>query len=178
MGSGLGARIGINTIAGVDTLYLTDIQAEEPTAGGDLTYTHTLGSVIDTNLDLLSYNATGSVYTGEFARVSSYNHGMYGLGNKVEIANVTPDGLPTEVSTEITASTTTISVASTAGFSQFEGVTVSAANTGFAIINNEIVSYTSVGVNTLGGIVRGTNNTAAINHANGSTIQKYEIWCL
>ena len=174
-GSGVGARIGINTIAGVDTLYLTDMQAEEFTAGGDLTYTHTSGSVIDTTLDLLSYNATGSVYTGEYARVSSYNHGMYGLGNKVEVANVSPDGLPTEVSTDITATTTTISVASTDGFSQFEGVTVSAANTGFAIINNEIVSYTSVGVNTLGGIVRGTNNTAAINHANGSTIQKYEI---
>lgn len=174
-GSGLGARIGINTIAGVDTLYLTDIQAEEFTAGGDLTYTHTSGSVIDTTLDLLSYNATGSVYTGEYARVSSYNHGMYGIGNKVEIANVSPDGLPTEVSTDITASTTTISVASTAGFSVFEGVTVSAANTGFAIINNEIISYTSVGVNTLGGIVRGTNNTAAINHANGSSLQKYEI---
>lgn len=173
-GSGVGARIGINTIAGVDTLYLTDIQAQEFTAGGDLTYTHDSGSVIDTNLDLLSYDATGSEFTGEYARVSSYNHGMYGFGNKVEITGVESDALPTEVSTDVTSSTTTISVASTTGFDRFEGVLVSAANTGFAIINNEIVSYTSVGINTLGGIVRGTNNTAAINHTNGSRIQKYE----
>ena len=175
-GAGSGARIGINSLGGIDTLYLTDVQAEEfETTAADLTYYHSTGTVIDSGVDILSYDATGSIYTGEYARVSFFNHGMYGSGNKVEIIGVEPDTLPTETSTVFNNTTTTISVADTTGFDVFEGVLVSAANTGYAVINNEVVSYTSVGVNTLGGLVRGSDNTVAINHNQGSIIRKYEF---
>ena len=174
-GSGSGVRIGINSIAGLDTLYLTGIQAEEFTAGGDLTYFHEAGTVVDSGTDVYRYDATGSVYTGEYARVSYFNHGMYGIGNKVAISGVEPNTLPSTLSTLVNSTTTNISIGDSTGFDVFEGVLVSAANTAYALINNEIISYTSVGINTLGGIVRGINNTQSINHASGSIIKKYEF---
>ena len=115
------------------------------------------------------------MFTGEYAKVDCFNHGMYGSGNKVVIAGATPDTLPTVTSTIVNSTTSAIAIGDSTGFDVFEGVQVSAANTGYAIINSEVISYTSVGINTLSGIVRGIDNTQAINHAQGSTIQKYEI---
>ena len=174
-GSGSGCRLGINSIGGLDTLFLTNIQAEEFTAGNSVTYNHSAGTVIDSTLDVITYDATGSFFTGEYAKVDCFNHGMYGSGNKVVIAGATPDTLPTVTSTIVNSTTSAIAIGDSTGFDVFEGVLVSAANTGYAIINSEVISYTSVGINTLSGIVRGIDNTQAINHAQGSTIQKYEI---
>lgn len=174
-GSGSGVRIGINSLAGLDTLYLTNVQAEEFTNASSVNYFHELGTVIDSGLDVTRYDATGSLYTGEYARVSYFNHGMYGTGNKVSISGASPDTLPTQTSTVVNSTTSAIAIGDSTGFDVFEGVLVSAANTAYAIINNEVISYTSVGINTLSGIVRGVNNTQSINHAQGSTIKKYEL---
>ena len=174
-GSGSGCRLGINSVGGLDTLFLTNIQAEEFTAGNSVTYNHSAGTVIDSTLDVITYDATGSFFTGEYAKVDCFNHGMYSSGNKVVISGATPDTLPTVTSTIVNSTTSAIAVGDSTGFDVFEGVLVSAANTGYAIINSEVISYTSVGINTLSGIVRGIDNTQAINHAQGSTIQKYEI---
>ena len=76
-GSGSGCRLGINSIGGLDTLFLTNIQAEEFTAGNSLTYNHSAGTVIDSTLDVITYDATGSFFTGEYAKVDCFNHGMY-----------------------------------------------------------------------------------------------------
>ena len=174
-GSGSGVRLGIASLGGLDTLFLTNIQAEEFTVGNSITYNHSAGTVIDSTLDVVTYDATGSIFTGEYAKVDCFNHGMYGSGNKVVIAGATPDTLPTVTSTIVNSTTSAIAIGDSTGFDVFEGVQVSAANTGYAIINSEVISYTSVGINTLSGIVRGIDNTQAINHAQGSTIQKYEI---
>ena len=174
-GSGSGARIGINSLGGLDTLYLTDVQAEEFTVGSGLRYFHELGTIQDPGVNITRYDATGSLYTGEYARVSYFNHGMYGTGNKVAISGASPDTLPTVTSTTVNSTTSAIAIGDSTGFDVFEGVLVSAANTAYAIINNEVISYTSVGINTLSGIVRGVNNTQSINHAQGSNIQKYEV---
>ena len=174
-GAGSGVRIGITSLAGLDTLYLTNVQGEEFTKANSVNYYHDLGTVIDSSLDVTRYDATGSIYTGDFARVSYFNHGMYGTGNKVAISGASPDTLPTVTSTTVNSTTSAIAIGDSTGFDVFEGVLVSAANTAYAIINNEVISYTSVGINTLSGIVRGVNNTQSINHEAGSPIQKYEI---
>ena len=174
-GAGSGVRIGINSLSGIDTLYLTNIQAEEFTNAASVNYFHDLGTVIDSGLDVTRYDETGSIYTGEYARVSYFNHGMYGTGNKVAISGAAPDTLPTVTSTTINSTTSSIAIGDSTGFDVFEGVLVSAANTAYAIINNEVISYTSVGINTLSGIVRGVDNTQPINHESGSPIQKYEL---
>ena len=100
---------------------------------------------------------------------------MYGSGNKVLISDVASDVLPTELSVDIASNETSISVASTSQFTEFEGAVVSAANTGYAFLNSEIISYTSVGISSLGGVTRGTKGTNALNHLQGDAITKYEF---
>ncbi len=175
-GSGSGARIGINSIGGIDTLYLTDVQAEtfDTSAGNEVTYAHAAGSIIATGLDITSFNATGSVYTGEYFKVSHRNHGMHSPLNKVILSDVESDVIPTELSVDLASNETSISVASTTQFSTFEGAVVSAANTGYAFINSEIISYTTVGVSSLGGVVRGVDESNALNHLKDDVVNKYE----
>tara|TARA_R100000900_G_scaffold124497_2_gene98831 strand:+ start:5231 stop:12553 length:7323 start_codon:yes stop_codon:yes gene_type:complete len=175
-GSGSGVRIGINSINGIDTLYLTDVQAEtfDTTSGNEATYYHEAGSIVDTGLDIISFDNTGSVYTGEYFRVSHRNHGMHSVLNKVILSDIQSDVLPTELSVDVASNETSISIASTEQFNTFEGALVSAANTGYALINSEILSYTSVGVSSLGGVVRGVDSTNALNHLKDEIVQKYE----
>ena len=174
-GSGSGVKIGINSLGGLDTLYLTDIQAEEFTNTQNVNYFHELGTIVDSGTDVTRYDETGNLNTGEYVKVSYFNHGMYGTGNKVAISGVSPNTLPTTTSTIVNSTTSSIAIGDSTGFDVFEGVQVSAANTGYAILNNEIISYTTVGINTLSGIVRGVNNTQSINHSQSSNIQKYEF---
>mgnify|MGYP001156845344 FL=1 len=174
-GSGSGCRIGISSLVGLDTLYLTNVQAEEFTVGQGVNYFHEAGTIkAASGINVTRYDETGSVNTGEYARVSYFNHGMYGTGNKVAISGAAPDTSPTVTSTVVNSTSSSIAVGDSTGFNVFEGVLVSAANTGYAKINNEVISYTTVGINTLSGIVRGVDNTQSINHAEGSIIQKYE----
>ena len=173
--SGSGVRIGINSLGGIDTLYLTDVQAELfDTATNDLLYYHDSGSTIDTGLDILTYDATGSVYTGEYFRVDHRNHGMHSASNKVLLQDIQSDVVPTELSVALASNETTLSIASTSQFATFEGAAVSAANTGYALVNSEIISYTTVGVSSLGGVVRGVDGTKALNHLKNDPVQKYE----
>jgi hypothetical protein len=173
--SGSGVRVGINSLGGIDTLYLTNVQAELfDTATNDLLYYHDSGSTIDTGLDIITYDATGSVYTGEYFKVDNRNHGMHSSSNRVIIQDVQSDVVPTELSVNLASNETTISVASTSQFATFEGAAVSAANTGYAFINSEIISYTTVGVSSLGGVVRGVDGTKALNHLQNDIVSKYE----
>jgi hypothetical protein len=175
-GSGSGVRIGINSLGGIDTLYLTDVQAQtfDVAPGNEVTYNHASGSIIATGLDIVSFDATGSVYTGEYFRLSHRNHGMHSSLNRVILSDVESDVVPTELTVDVLSNETAISVASTSQFNTFEGAVVSAANTGYAFINSEILSYTSVGISSLGGVVRGVDATNALNHLKDDIIQKYE----
>ena len=102
---------------------------------------------------------------------------MYGVNNKVLIEGAIPSTVPTELSVETLASETTISVASTEVFENFEGVAVSAANTGYALLGgSEIISYTQVGMTSIGGVTRGTDSTTALNHKKDTAIAKYELF--
>lgn len=179
-GGGQGVRIGINSINGIDTLYLTDVQSAEfdTTSGTNkLQYHHDAGSIINTNLSILSYQDQGSFFTGEYFFVDQLDHGMYGANNKVLIEGGIPSTVPTELSVETLASETTISVASTDVFENFEGVAVSAANTGYALVGgSEIISYTQVGMTSIGGVSRGSDSTTALNHKKDTAIAKYELF--
>ena len=112
-GSGSGCRLGIASLGGLDTLFLTNIQAEEFTVGNSITYNHSAGTVVDSGLDVITYDATGSKFTGEYARVGCFNHGMYSSDNKVIISGATPDTLPTVTSTIVNSTTSAIAIATT-----------------------------------------------------------------
>ena len=69
-----------------------------------------------------------------------------------------------------------ISVVSSSNFATFEGVGVGTTNYGYAIIGNEILSYTGVANGSITGVTtRGIDSTVQSSHSSGDIIRKYEF---
>jgi hypothetical protein len=177
--SGRGATITITgNNNGVDTLYLTNVQGESFTDTGNenlIYYNDSNAAVTLGSIYIRSSTPVGSINSGNFIKVNHFNHGMYAANNKVSISGVLPTVIPTTLSQSITASSTSISVASTANFVTFEGKAVSGSNPGYAIVENEIIRYESIGSGTLETITRAQSSTLAVPHDTNAQVYKYEF---
>jgi hypothetical protein len=177
--SGRNARITITgNNGGIDTLYLSNVQGDSFTSNGtaNLVYFNSSNNSISLgNTYITSSTPFGSIYSGNFVKVNHFNHGMYATNNKVEISGVAPNTSSTTLSQSITASSTTISVVSTQNFTTFEGKPVNATNPGYAIIENEIIKYESVGSGTLETVTRGQYLTLALPYSENIPVYKYEF---
>ena len=102
---------------------------------------------------------------------------MHAFNNLVEIGGVDPD-VP---STTITAdydnnSLSDIPVVAASNFATFEGVGVGTTNYGYAILGDEIISYTGVSESSITGVTtRGIDATVKSSHLSGDEIKKYEF---
>ena len=175
---GRDARITITGVANaIDTLYLSNVQGSSFNVGiATLSYYDTSGNLISfASTTITSSTPVGGVYSGNFFKVNHYEHGMYSNVNKVSVSNVESDIAPTSLSLPLTASDTTISIASTANFATFEGLTVSASNPGFIKIGNEILKYTSPPGSGTITVTRGIDSTLAIPHDLNTPVYKYEV---
>lgn len=177
--SGRDARITITgNNGGIDTLYLSNVQGESFTSDGtaNLVYFDSSNNSVSLgNTYITSSTPVGSIYSGNFVRVNHFNHGMYAANNQVAISGIIPNTTPTTLSQAITASATSISVANTSNFTIFEGNLVSGTNPGYAIIENEIIRYESIGSGTLETVVRGQSSTLSIPHSTNTLVYKYEF---
>ena len=177
--SGRNARITITgNNNGIDTLYLNNVQGDSFTSDGtaNLVYFDSSNNSVSlATTYITSSTPVGSIYNGNYIKVNHFNHGMYAANNKVLISGVSPNTEPTTLSQSITASSTSISVASTSNFATFEGKLVNGTNPGYAIIENEIIKYETIGSGTLETISRGQYSTLAIPHSTNIPIYKYEF---
>jgi len=171
---GKNATISVSTISGVDTLYLTNVQGESFATNNNLQYFNgstnvALGVTVRENSSVIS-----NLYDGRVIEISQYNHGMHQDTNKVILADIEPNTVPTTITADLGLSDTSISVASTAVFATFEGITTSR---GYAKINNEIIYYNSIDSGTLGIGSRGKDLllSATRSHTSGTQIYKYEL---
>jgi len=107
-------------------------------------------------------------------KVNHQNHGMYFSDNLVNISGVHPDVKPTKLTVEYpSTSTGQIAVGGATTFSTFEGVGVGTTNVGYLLIGEEILEYTNVSGNSIGGnIVRGENPKT---YPIGTPVYKYEL---
>tara|TARA_A100001011_G_scaffold400269_1_gene513697 strand:+ start:19074 stop:26462 length:7389 start_codon:yes stop_codon:yes gene_type:complete len=185
-GQGEGAQITIGSIDGIDTLFLTNIQADNGSNGfqdgTQIKYFNDAGTVV-------AMGATGAIrssgvafdggaHAGNVLFVEQFNHGMYSTSNKVKIRQIESDVEPTIITADLSKTETSIiSVASTSQFTNFEGIAVGAANTGYVKVGSEIIGYESVGTGVLniGNSQRGVDNTVVIDHSLNSVIKKHEI---
>ena len=185
-GQGSGAQFTITSIDGIDTLFLTNIQADNSSngfnSGVDISYFDDDGSVVSTSNtcrilpDKVAYD--GGVHAGNVMFVDQFNHGMHSTSNKVKLSDIESDVEPTVITADLSKTeTSVISVASTSQFTNFEGVLVSAANTGYVKIGSEIIGYESVGAGELliGTSQRGVDGTIIIDHTLNSIVKKHEI---
>ena len=110
------------------------------------------------------------MYSGKVFEVTQYNHAHHGLGNKVHIKDVQPDTELVATTSSLNAEGTTVSIGNTTPFATFGGI---ATDRGEALIGEELVTYV-VGTGQLS-LTRGILNTTASTHAEGETIQTYEV---
>ena len=178
--TGEGARITISAITGVDTLYLENIQGDTftNTPGSQFGYyndSNTLVSVAGTTIR--NFAPSTNQYSGNYLRVDHFDHGMYANTNKIRINNAESSTAPVIITSSLTSTSTTISVAigDTSNFATFEGVSVSGSNPGYVKIGNEIIKYQSIGNGFLGTITRGIDSTISIDHSVNSLMYKYEL---
>ena len=175
---GNGARISVSAINGIDTLYLTNVQGESFTAGQPLIYYDGATAVATASTTIRgSSSEISPLYSGNVLEVRQYNHGMHSDNNIVQIKNIAPDTLPVQITANVNIDSTSVSVANTTVFAQFEGISTSR---GFVKVNNEIMYYTSItagsgGAGSLGISTRGAEGSSITNHVSGDVAYKYEL---
>ncbi len=184
---GRNLRLSVSQISGVNELIIDQVQGEYVTGvGNTVRYINNLG--ISTDLNRTGANViipTGGITEisdGLHIKVNHKNHGMNSVQNLVTISNVTSDLKPTKLFLDYTAaSTDNISIESTqiANFGAFENVSVGATNPGYALIENEIISYTGINSTSsppqLTGITRGVDQTKSFGYVAGTPVYKYEL---
>jgi hypothetical protein len=175
---GRDARITISAITGLDTLYLGNIQGNEFTVGAGLSYYNNSNTIVSlASTTIRNFAPSTNQYSGNYVRVEHFDHGMYGNTNKLRIYDAESSTAPVVITSSLTSTSTTISVAigDTSNFGTFEGVSVSATNPGYVKIGNEIIKYESIGSGFLGTITRGIDSTISITHNANSLLYKYEL---
>lgn len=172
---GYGGAISVTSRANIDTLYLTNVEKETFYSGSTISYDDngTKVSLAGTTVRGSSYYVS-DLYKGDVFKVQHYNHGMHGNNNKVVISGVFPDTIPEKLTSSITESSTQISVANTSIFATYEGESVG-VHTGYVLINNEIISYNSVGSGVLNILNRSVNGSSSRNHNINDLVYKYEV---
>jgi hypothetical protein len=171
---GQGARISVTSINGIDTLYLSNVQGEQFTPNQSIIYFQGNDPI---SLASTTVRGTSSVidpiFAGNVFEVSQFNHGMHAANNLVQIKNISPDTTPVTLSAPLNIGDTSISIASTIGFNNFEGISTSR---GFIKVEDEIIFYDGISVgNVLGISTRGVDGTFITNHDSGSIAHKYEL---
>ena len=182
-GQGSGAKITLSGIStDIDTLFVENIIGEtggsgkEFAVGAGLSYYNNSGAASTSGFAILSSNSTGGERSGNYIKVSHFNHGMYSNTNKVVLSDIESSVAPTTLNASLSnTETTNITVASITNFSTFEGQSVSGTNPGYVKIGSEIISYTSASGSTLTIGSRGIDSTIVTSHDNKQLVSKYEL---
>ena len=181
---GRNARLTIPGIGQTSELVLNNVQGEFVVGSANTMFFFN-SSGISTELNSSGAAGLGTggdvqistiniVSDGLHLNVNHKNHGMYFTDNSVILSGVAPDVKPTTLTAEYPSdSTDAITVALASNFETFEKVSVGTTNTGYLLIGDEIIEYTSVNGNTIGGdIVRGANPKT---YPSGTAVYKYEF---
>ena len=180
--TGNSARI---TITGnndsVDTLYLSGVQGTVSSfaTGIGVSYYNDVGTIVSlASTSIRNFTPAGGINSGNYVRVSHFDHGMYGNTNKIIISDVESNVAPTTLPVTLTAEEiSVISIGDTSNFTTFEGIAVSPNNPGYVKIENEIIAYTSVGNGTLtiANSGRGIDSTLTLKYDANTLVYKYEL---
>ena len=175
---GRNARLTVAGIGNTGELVLENVQGEFVVGTAKtIFYINSSGITTELNYDNggdVQINAITEITDGLHFEVNHVNHGMYFDDNFVTISGVKGDVRPTTLSLDYeSGSTDGIVVASAASFTTFENVGVGTTNPGYLKIGDEIIQYTNVNGNTLGGII--TRGPDPRTHTAGTAVFKYEL---
>ena len=191
LGNGSGAVVSVGVITERNSLVITNVQGSFNTGVGTVGFnngsaflgldgTTGLGVTADGNIGsgvTISTFDVDSTEDGLHFKVNHRAHGLHAFNNLVTISNVDSDIASTKLTTDYdNTSTADISVVSSSNFATFEGVGVGTTNYGYAIIGEEILSYTGVANGSITGVTtRGIDSTTQSSHSSGDEVKKYEF---
>jgi len=108
-------------------------------------------------------------------KIRHQSHGMHTVGNNVIIDGV-KSGALTTLNGTISNTATSITLTSGTNFDDTSGkYSRDASNVYLIKIDDEIISYTTISGTGITSATRGANSTTAVSHANGATIELYQI---
>jgi hypothetical protein len=179
--TGRDTRLSVVSIGNTNELVLSDVQGEFIVSGvgNTIRYDNNSGNNVELNLSSggnVQISNIEVVYDGLHILVNHANHGMYFDDNYVTLSNIQSDIIPTKLSSVYSSDlTSALSVENSSSFSIFENVGVGTTNPGYLLIGDEVISYTEVSGNTIGGIV--TRNVSGFkkDYPVGTLIYKYEL---
>lgn len=179
---GRNLRLSVTSLSGINEILIDQVQGDfETGVGKTIRYINNIGIASDLQgigKNVLANNIT-TISDGLHIQVKHRNHGMHFSTNKVELADIEPDLSPVKLTSALSAtSNNSIDVSSISGFQSFENVGVGTTNPGYALIGDEIISYTgtvSGALPQLIGITRGIDGTKSLDYPSGTSIYKYEL---
>jgi len=123
----------------------------------------------------LRTNALEMTDADQTLKINHSGHGMYSTSNNVTIDGVR-SGASTTLAAAISNTATAITLTSGTNFDDTSGkYSRDASNVYYIKIDDEIISYTSISGTGITSATRGTNSTTAVSHANGATVELYQI---
>jgi len=181
-GVGYGGKVTVSSISSNNTFVLDNVQGDFTVGITTLSYIDSSGNSAFVGPGVtVSSRTPDQYYTGEHIKVYQINHGMHSEENYVKISKFRPENYEINSKLSSDISTTNITIPLTPGtgigFTQFEGITVSVANTGYVIIDEEVIGYTGVSGDTLTSSesLRKVDGTELQSHFSGAQVYKYEL---
>jgi hypothetical protein len=179
---GRNLQLSLSNVVGANQLILDNVQGEfEINASKPLQYISpttgitTILNATGSNSVINDFELASLSEDGLHIKINHKNHAMHSTTNVVRISGVKGDSKPTVLTADYNNSDSgPISIANTTGFEVFENVSIGATNPGYALLDNEIISYTGVANGQLIGITRSVEGTGAFSYPNRTSIQKYE----
>ena len=108
-------------------------------------------------------------------KINHQGHGMHSTDNNVIIDGV-KSGATTTLNGSISNTATSITLTSGTNFDDTSGkYSRDASNVYYIKIDDEIISYTTISGTGITSATRGANSTTAVSHANGATVELYQI---
>ena len=175
---GRNCRLSIAEIGDPNELILDNVQGEFVSGSSNsLFYTNNLGNLVEldeSNGGGVLVSSVNVDSDGLHIKVNHKNHGMYFEENLVRIAGAQSDIKPTKLVTPYQiGSVGSISVEDASQFSTFENVGIGTTNVGLIRIGDEIIEYTDVTGNTIGGNI--TRGSTPKSYPAGTPVFKYEL---
>ena len=173
---GRNLSLSVSNIFAINTLVLDNVQGDFVVGSGKTIKFITSAGIqtgFSDNASVFIDSPPTVITDGLHFKVNHLNHGMHSPVNNVSISNVATD-IPFTILAEEFDSGDQIVLNDASDFVNFENYPVSASNPGYILLNDEIISYTSVTGNTLSGLTRGIDSTIVVPHFI-TNAYKYEL---
>lgn len=169
--TGTGVRATVGIVTNTNLLVVDDVNGSFDTSN-PLTYYNSTGS--SSGIAAPSSINDDPIRDGYTLLFDHRNHGMHSSSNKLEVINFNSDISPTILSSSISDTSTTITVNNAGILTSFEGSAIGVANTGYLLIDNEIISYTFSG-NDITITGRAIDNSLKTSHTANSLVYTYQF---